>query len=107
MSKPLPLRLAAWLGMLGLAVTVVIVVYQLLTGSYLPQPMSDPLFLAFVILCPPSLLSIPIIDAETGTGAFYALWAFIGLMNAVLYGTIGAVFGYVRYLWKSNTPTSN
>ncbi len=100
-------RFAVGLAALGLAITAIIVAYQLLTDSYPPRPMSDTLFLAFVILCPPSLLSIPIIDAETGTAAFYVLWTFIGLANAVLYGAIGAVVGYVRYLWKSNTPTSN
>ncbi len=101
------LRLAVGFGVLGLAITVVIVVYQLATNSYPPQPLSAPLFLSVIILCPPSLLTIPIIDAETGTGAFYALWTVIGFMDGALYGAIGAVIGYVRYLWKSSTPTSS
>ena len=64
------MRLMVGLAILGLAVTVFIVAYQVLTNSYPPRLISDRLFLTFIILCPPSLLSIPIIDAEVGTGAF-------------------------------------
>ena len=102
---PKLLKVVLSLAALGLAVTVVIAAYLALTlsaASPVP-PLSDRLFATFVILCPPSLLSIPIIDAEPGTGAFYFLWSVIGLINAVLYGGVAAVVGFLRYLWKSNS----
>ena len=96
-------KLTVGLALFGLAVTVAIAAYLELTDSTVPSPpISDRLFVTFVILCPPSLLSIPVIDAEPGTGAFYFLWSIIGLINAGLYGGIAAVVGYLRYLWKSN-----
>ena len=100
---PKLLRIVLGLAALGMAVTVVVAAYLAVTVSTTspPQPMSDRLFMTFVILCPPSLLSIEIIDAEPGSGAFYALWLVIGLINAVLYGGVGALGGYVRYLLKS------
>lgn len=44
--------------------------------------------LTFVILCPPSLLSIPLIDVEVGTNGFYIVWIVIGMLNAALYAGI-------------------
>jgi hypothetical protein len=86
-----------------MAATVVLATYLVLTSSTTsaPKPMGDRLFTTFVVVCPASLLSIPFIDAETGTGAFYILWAGIGLVNAALYAGLGAAAGYVHYLLKS------
>jgi hypothetical protein len=100
---PRLLRIALALAALGMAIALVIAAYLALTVSTTspPQPMSDRLFMTFVVLCPPSLLSIPIIDAEPGSGAFYALWLVIGLINAGLYGGVGGTVGYIGYLLKS------
>jgi hypothetical protein len=46
----------------------------------------------FVVLCPPSLLSIAF-DPEVGTNKFYFLWTAIALLNAGLYATIRALVG--------------
>ena len=44
--------------------------------------------LLFIVLCPPSLLSVSVIDAEVGSNGFYFLWTVIALMNAGLYAGI-------------------
>jgi hypothetical protein len=105
---PKLLKLMVALAALGLAITLVIVVYLQLADpvSASRPPMNDRLVAIFVILCPPSLLSIPFIDAEPGTGGFYFLWSVIGLMNAVLYGGIGGVIGCLRLLWKSDNHSA-
>jgi hypothetical protein len=75
--------------MLGLSITALFVVYQLLTE---PGVSRDHLvMIGFIVLCPPSLLSLPFIDVEVGTRPFYFLWALIGLLNASLYGLIFAL----------------
>jgi FtsH-binding integral membrane protein len=84
---------------LGLIITVVLVAYLVLTDSYRnpPHELSTPLLVAFLVLCPPSLLSVAFIDAETGTSGFYFIWFFVGLINAGLYSAVGAaVAHYVR-----------
>jgi hypothetical protein len=92
---------------LGMAVTLVLATYLLLTSSTTspPKPMGDRLFTTFVVLCPAALFSIPFIDAETGTGAFYVLWVGIGLVNAALYAGVGAAAGYLHYLLKSKSAS--
>jgi hypothetical protein len=100
---PKLLKLTIGFAVLGLVITGVITAYLQFTDSTVPSPpLSDRLFTAFVVLCPPALLSIPIIDAEPGTGAFYFLWLVIGLLNAVLYGGVTATVGYLHYLWESD-----
>lgn len=54
--------------------------------------------IAFTLLCPPSLLSVPVIDAEIGTSGFYFLFSIIGVINAALYGGIAAAI--VRFRKK-------
>jgi len=74
---------------LGLSFTALFVVYQMLTE---PGVSRDHLvMIGFVVLCPPSLLSVPFIDVEVGTRSFYVMWALIGILNALLYGTITAL----------------
>jgi len=71
--------------MFGLAITAVFVSYQLLTDVAISR--SSTLMVLFVVLCPPSLLSVAM-DTELGTNNFYFLWAVIALLNAGLYATI-------------------
>ncbi|MGA7852794.1 MAG: hypothetical protein WCA15_05665 [Candidatus Acidiferrales bacterium] len=76
-------------GLVGLGVTAVFVVYQLIMDTYPPRgPMAVDI--VFMLLCPPSVLSVPVIDAEIGTSGFYFLFSIIGLINAALYGGIAA-----------------
>jgi len=75
--------------MMGFAVTAFFVVYQLATE---PGASRDhTIMISFVVLCPPSLLVVPVIDAEVGTRAFYFVWGFIAILNAALYGAISAL----------------
>ena len=66
------------------------VAYMVLADSLHQQSPNVLPVAAFVILCPPSLLSIPFIDVDPGTGGFYLIWAIIGVFNATLYAVIGA-----------------
>jgi len=80
--------------MLGLAFTIMFVVYQLVTDPLSPPSRDHAVMIAFTILCPPSLLSVPVTNAEVGSSGFYVLWGFIGLLNAALYAVLGVmIFG--------------
>jgi len=78
------------MAMFGFAITAFFVSYQMLTASESPIPRDSAYMLGFVIMCPPSLLSMAF-DPEVGTNRFYALWTVIALMNAGLYATIRAL----------------
>ena len=81
----------------GLGITVLFVAYQHLIDFRVPAPPSTlGLTFFFTILCPPALLSIPIIDAEIGTRDFYILWAVIAVLNAMLYAIIGVLVTRLR-----------
>ena len=76
--------------MFGFAITAIFVSYQLLTDSQSPIQRDSALMVVFIVLCPPSLLSIAF-DPEIGTNNFYFLWTVIALLNAGLYATIRAL----------------
>src|SRR6266849_8014944 len=80
----------------GLGITVAFVAYQVLTDSSPPPPPNIPLLLIFMVLCPPSFLTIPLIDVEIGSEGFYPLWSVVALMNAVLYAIVGAAYVGLR-----------
>jgi hypothetical protein len=75
--------------MFGFAITATFVSYQRLTDSQSPIPRDSALMAIFVVLCPPSLLSVAF-DAEVGTNYYYFLWTVIALLNAGLYATVRA-----------------
>ena len=75
----------------GFVVTAAFVRYQLLTDPQSPLTRNPVLMVMFVVLCPPSLLSLPFIDAEVGTTDFYFLWTFIAFLNAALYASVRAL----------------
>jgi len=75
--------------MFGFAITAIFVSYQLLTDSQSPIQRDSAFMVGFVVLCPPSLLSIAF-DPEVGTNNFYFLWTVIAILNAGLYATIRA-----------------
>jgi len=77
----------------GFAVTAAFVTYQLLVDLQSPHFPNPTLMVGFVILCPPSLLSIAFFNAEVGTGSYYFAWAFIGILNAALYAAVRALIG--------------
>jgi hypothetical protein len=49
-----------------------------------------------MILCPPVLLTFPLLDVEIGTGGFYVLWMVVALLNAGLYAVIGGAYVGLR-----------
>jgi hypothetical protein len=49
-----------------------------------------------MILCPPCLLTIPLIDVETGTSGFYIVWTVVAILNAALYAGIGSAYVRIR-----------
>jgi multidrug transporter EmrE-like cation transporter len=72
---------------LGFSVTAAFVAYQLITDMQSPISRNPALMILFVVLCPPSLLSLAFNNMEVGSGDFYSLWAVIGVVNAGLYGS--------------------
>jgi len=76
--------------MFGFAITAVFVSYQLLTDLQSPIHRDSAFMILFLVLCPPSLLSITF-DPEVGTNAFYLLWTLVALLNAGLYATVRAL----------------
>jgi hypothetical protein len=80
------------LAIVGFSIAVIIFGYAELTDSSAPTPppVNVPLWTAFMILCPPSLLSVPLIDVAPGSIDFVLLWLIIGLLNSALYAAIGA-----------------
>jgi hypothetical protein len=58
------------------------------------------LFTAMLVLCPPSLLSIPFSEAMRDKSGFYAVCLLIGFLNSGLYALIGAAIAGQR--WKSD-----
>ncbi len=71
---------------------------------------SDPnfhavLWIALMILCPPSLIFVPLIDVEPGTAGFAVTWLVIALVNSALYAAIG--LGVGRLVWRSDGQASN
>ena len=86
--------------MLGLSITALFVVYQLLTEPGVSR--DHRVMIGFIVLCPPSLLSVPFLDIEVGTRSFYFMWALIGILNAALYGTITALITRRRKSTDSN-----
>jgi len=75
----------------GLVMAAAFVVSQLATDPLSNAPAQELVRFAFIILCPPSLISIPIIDAEVGTSGFFFLWTIIAVLNALFYASVAAV----------------
>ena len=83
---------------ISLAVLGFVVAGALWGYSELGKPSSALEGLVSVILCPPSLLSIPLIDVEPGSSGYTAMWTVFAFMNSALYAGIGALIGKSR--WK-------
>jgi hypothetical protein len=57
-------------------------------------PLINVLSALFMILCPPVVLTFPLLDVKVGTGGLYVVWMVVALLNAALYAVIGSA--YVR-----------
>jgi hypothetical protein len=72
---------------LGFSITAAFVSYQILTDPQSALARSSTIMLTFLVLCPPSILSITR-QTEFGTDSYYILWIVIGLLNAALYAGV-------------------
>lgn len=96
-------RLTMALAAMGFAIAAVIWAYSELTDSSPPKPFNSHLWTAFMIFCPSSILSIPMIDVEPGSSDFAIMWLVIGLVNSGLYAVVGMIVG--RFRWKPDSHT--
>jgi hypothetical protein len=80
----------------GLGIDVVWIVYQMLANPSPWSPLNNLLSVIFVILCPPVLLTFPLIDVGIGDGGSYAIWMVLALLNAALYAAIGSAYVGLR-----------
>jgi hypothetical protein len=94
-------RLIIGLALFGLAITAAIYASIRFTPDAEP-PSRAAIFLGVIsiILCPPSVLSVPLFDIDAYTAPGAILWLLIGLVNSGLYAAIGAILG--RFLWKKD-----
>ena len=86
-------------GMFGLAVAVIFWVYSAYQDY--SQPMNGSHFgltALLVVLCPPSVLSIPFGETEPDSIRGIVIWFVIGLINYAVYTGIGAILS--KYIWK-------
>ncbi len=58
------------------------------------------LYTAMLVLCPPSLLAIPLSEAMRDKSGFYVICLLIGFLNSGLYALIGAAIA--GQFWKSD-----
>jgi hypothetical protein len=86
------LRFAA----VGFGIALVFVGFQMLMEPSPWSPLNNILSAVFMILCPPVLLTFPLLDVEIGTGGFYVLWMVVALLNAGLYAVIGGAYVGLR-----------
>ena len=68
----------------GLGINVVWIVYQMLANPSPWSRLNDFISVTFMILCPPVLLTFPLMDVEIGDGGSYAIWTVVALLNAAL-----------------------
>ena len=94
-------RLTVGLAVIGMALASVFFAYLAFTD---PNAQNETVLRILGVLCPPSPLSVVLIDVEKGSSAAAIVWLIIGLVNSGLYAAIGWVVG--RYLWKSNRSTA-
>src|SRR5579864_990119 len=74
-----------WVGFAGLGFLVAALIWTYSeVSARSPHPANVQLWTFLIVLCPPSLLSIPFIDIEPGTSEFTVMWFVIGVINAAL-----------------------
>jgi hypothetical protein len=89
----------------GLGIFVVWILYQMLAVPSPWSPLNNLLSVIYMILCPPVLLTFPLMDIEIGNGGTYAIWTVVALLNAALYAAIGSA--YVGLRKKREGPVSS
>jgi hypothetical protein len=80
----------------GLGVPAVWGVYQMLVNPSPWSHLNSFLSVIFVILCPPVVLTFPLMDVEVGDAGSYAIWTALAILNAALYSGLGSAFVRMR-----------
>jgi len=89
-------RTVLWFGTAGLGIVFVWLGYQTLTHPSPWSVLNNFLSVMFLILCPPCLLTFPLLDVELGAFGVYVVWIGVALLNAALYVVIGSVYVGLR-----------
>jgi hypothetical protein len=90
----------------GFGIAVVFVSFRMLIGPISPwSALSNILSAVFIILCPPILLTFPLLDVEIGTAGFYVVWIVVALLNAAVYAVIGAKYVGLRKKRESSVAS--
>ncbi len=95
-------RFAIRFAIFGMAIATVFFAHLELSDPY---NRSETLQWVLFVLCPPSVLSIYLLDVDKHSAMGFIGWFIIGLFNSGLYAAVGMVVG--RYLWRSDQPTTN
>jgi hypothetical protein len=88
-------RLKVVLAVLGFAMAAFLFAYLEFTNYARLRPM---MLFASILVCPPSLLSMVLMDIEPHTGEAVIGWSVIAATNSVLYATVGSIVA--RYFRK-------
>jgi len=81
----------------GVAIAAAIYTHDMFHDFTKPaRAVDDALWIAEIVLCPPSLLSALCIDCEIGTSAGLQIWLVIGLLNGGLYWLLAAFVKHRR-----------
>jgi hypothetical protein len=89
----------------GLGVPVVWGVYQMLVSPSPWSPINSFLSVIFMILCPPVVLTFPLMDIKVGNPGAYVIWTVLAILNAALYAGLGSA--YVRRRKKRERVATN
>ena len=90
-------RLTVTLAVLGFLIGSSAGTYSQLNDSS-PPHYNVALWTALIIVCPPSLVSVALVDVEPGTIDFAVMWLVITIANSALYAVIGLALGCLA--WK-------
>ena len=89
----------------GFGIFVVWVVFQMLADPSPWSSLNSFLSVLFMILCPPVVLTFPLMDVGVSDVGSYAIWTVVATLNAVLYSGLG--WAYVRMRKKREGVATN
>ena len=76
----------------GFGIAIFFVGIQMLLEPSPWSYLNNILGAAFMILCPPVILSFTLLDVEIGAGGLYVVWMVVALLNAAVYAVIGSAY---------------
>ena len=78
--------------MLGFAVGIALLLYIELG----PESSSYLIPVIGIIVCPPALLSVVLLDVKEHSAAVYVVWGIIALLNSAFYMAVGMLVARIR-----------